>query len=48
LAEAGVGTGAWSVAELLRAYVEDLRGGEKPVPKKAARPAAKRRGKKEA
>jgi glycogen debranching enzyme len=48
LAEAGVGLEAWSVAELLRAYVEDLRGGEKPVPKKAASPAAKRRGKKEA
>jgi glycogen debranching enzyme len=39
--------GAWSVAELLRAYVEDLRGGEKPVRKKAASPA-KRRGRKEA
>jgi len=45
LAEAGIGTGAWSVAELLRAYVEDLRGG---APRKAASPAAKRRGKKEA
>jgi glycogen debranching enzyme len=48
LAESGIGTGAWSVAELLRAYVEDLRGGEKPAPKKAASPAAKRGGKKEA
>lgn len=44
LAEVGIGTGAWSVAELLRAYVEDL----KPVPRKAASPAAKRRGRKEA
>ncbi|PYQ60904.1 MAG: hypothetical protein DMF53_16170 [Acidobacteria bacterium] len=48
LAEMGVGSEAWSVAELLRAYVEDLRGGEKPIRKKAAGPAAKRRGKKEA
>ncbi len=48
LAEAGIGTGAWCVAELLRAYVEDLRSGEKPAPKKTASPAAKRRGKKEA
>jgi glycogen debranching enzyme len=40
LAEAGIGSGAWSVAEVLRVYVEDLRGGEKPAPK--------RRGKKEA
>jgi glycogen debranching enzyme len=48
LAETGLGSEAWSVAELLRAYVEDLRGGEKPIRKKAASPAAKRRGKKEA
>ena len=49
LAEAGVGSlfgGPWSVAEVLRAYVEDLRGGEKPAPRKAASPA-KRRSKKE-
>jgi glycogen debranching enzyme len=44
LAEAGIGSGAWSVAEVLRAYVEDLRGGEKPSSKKAVSPAAKRRG----
>ncbi len=48
LAEAGIGSRAWSVAEVLRAYVEDLRRGEKPAPKKAASSAAKRRGKKEA
>src|SRR5436305_6723485 len=36
LAEMGVGSEAWSVAELLRAYVEDLRGGEKPIRQKAA------------
>lgn len=45
LIEAGVGSlsegvEAWSVAEVLRAYVEDLRGGEKEVVKKAA-PARK-------
>lgn len=46
LTESGLSSGAWSVAELLRAYVEDLQGGEQPAPKKPA--AAKRRGKKEA
>ncbi len=46
LAEAGIGSGAWSVAEVLRAYVEDLRGGEKPAPKKAASPAKRRLTKK--
>jgi glycogen debranching enzyme len=45
LAEAGIGTGAWSVAELLRAYVEDLQGGKKPASKKTAtrRPPCRRR-----
>jgi glycogen debranching enzyme len=42
LAEAGIGSlsesfaGAWSVAEVLRAYVEDLRGGEGVAEKKGA------------
>ena len=37
---------AWSVAEVLRAYVEDVRGGEKPPAKKAPESAKKSRGKK--
>lgn len=45
LAEAGAsslleGFQAWSVAEILRAYVEDLKGGEKETPKRPA-PARK-------
>ncbi|HEY9420246.1 MAG TPA: glycogen debranching enzyme N-terminal domain-containing protein [Thermoanaerobaculia bacterium] len=42
LIEVGVGSlsegvGAWSVAEVLRAYVEDLKGGEKKVVKNSGR-----------
>jgi glycogen debranching enzyme len=52
LAEAGLNE-AWSVAELLRAYVEDLRveapkAVKEKVGEKPARPSAKRRGKKSA
>jgi len=47
LAGMGVGSArAWSVAELLRAYVEDLQGGEaKAVKEKASSPARNRRAK---
>ncbi|HEV2843325.1 MAG TPA: glycogen debranching enzyme N-terminal domain-containing protein [Thermoanaerobaculia bacterium] len=49
LIEAGVGSlseesEAWTVAEVLRAYVEDLQGGAKETPKKPVRAARKEDG----